>query len=231
MVRWSELPPEMQNREVRPYYVYLNKKRMSLTIKRGFDVVMSAVLLLVLMPVLIGISIWIKLDSKGPVFYRQVRVTANNQDFRIFKFRTMVMNADQIGSSVTVEHDSRITKAGEKLRKLRIDELPQLINILKGEMTFVGTRPEIRKYVDNYTPEMYATLLLPAGVTSLTSLKYKDEDEIISKYEKKGYTADKAYEQFLLPQKMKYNLKYLKKFSCLSDVYCIMMTVRKVLLG
>lgn len=231
MLKWNELPVELRTKEVRPYYEYLNKKRMSLTIKRGFDVVMSAILLIVLMPVLIGISIWIKLDSKGPVFYRQTRVTANNQDFRIFKFRTMVQNADRIGSSVTVEHDSRITKVGEKLRKVRLDELPQLINILKGEMSFVGTRPEVREYVDGYTKEMYATLLLPAGVTSLTSLKYKDEDEIIAKYEKKGYTADEAYEKFVLPQKMKYNLKYLKKFSCLSDVYCIMMTVRKVLIG
>lgn len=231
MLRWNELPPEMRSREVRPYYEYLKKKKTSLTIKRGFDVIMSSILLIVLMPVLIGISIWIKLDSKGPVFYRQNRVTTNNRDFRIFKFRTMVQNADQIGSSVTVEHDSRITKVGEKLRKLRIDELPQLINILKGEMSFVGTRPEVREYVDQYTPEMYATLLLPAGVTSLTSLKYRNEDEVISKYVKRGYTAGEAYQKFILPQKMKYNLKYLKKFSCLSDIYCILMTVRKVLLG
>lgn len=231
MLKWKELPCELKTKEVRPYYDSLKKKKLSLALKRSFDLCMSIVLLIVLMPFMVGISIWIKLDSRGPVFYRQVRVTANNKDFRVFKFRTMVQNADQIGSSVTIENDPRITKVGAKLRKVRLDELPQLINIVKGEMTFVGTRPEIRKYVDNYTPEMYATLLLPAGVTSLTSLKYKDEDEIISKYEKKGYTADKAYEQFLLPQKMKYNLKYLKKFSCLSDVYCIMMTVRKVLLG
>ena len=231
MLKWKELPCELKTKEVRPYYDSLKKKKLSLALKKSFDLCMSIVLLIVLMPFMVGISIWIKLDSRGPVFYRQVRVTANNKDFRVFKFRTMVQNADQIGSSVTIENDPRITKVGAKLRKVRLDELPQLINIVKGEMTFVGTRPEIRKYVDNYTPEMYATLLLPAGVTSLTSLKYKDEDEIISKYEKKGYTADKAYEQFLLPQKMKYNLKYLKKFSCLSDVYCIMMTVRKVLLG
>lgn len=231
MLKWKELPCELKTKEVRPYYDSLKKKKLSLAVKRSFDLCMSIVLLIVLMPFMVGISIWIKLDSRGPVFYRQVRVTANNKDFRVFKFRTMVQNADQIGSSVTIENDPRITKVGAKLRKVRLDELPQLINIVKGEMTFVGTRPEIRKYVDNYTPEMYATLLLPAGVTSLTSLKYKDEDEIISKYEKKGYTADEAYEKFLLPQKMKYNLKYLKKFSCLSDVYCIMMTVRKVLLG
>lgn len=231
MLKWKELPCELKTKEVRPYYDSLKKKKLSLAVKRSFDLCMSIVLLIVLMPFMVGISIWIKLDSRGPVFYRQVRVTANNKDFRVFKFRTMVQNADQIGSSVTIENDPRITKVGAKLRKVRLDELPQLINIVKGEMTFVGTRPEIRKYVDKYTPEMYATLLLPAGVTSLTSLKYKDEDEIISKYEKKGYTADEAYEKFLLPQKMKYNLKYLKKFSCLSDVYCIMMTVRKVLLG
>ena len=231
MLKWNELPLELRTKEVRPYYDYLNKRRVSLTIKRAFDVVMSIILIIVLMPVMIGIALWIKLDSTGPVFYRQNRVTANNRDFRIFKFRTMVQNADQIGSSVTVENDSRITKVGEKLRKVRMDELPQLINILKGEMSFVGTRPEVREYVDKYTPEMYAVLLLPAGVTSLTSLKYKDEDEVIAKYVKRGHTADEVYEKMIFPHKMKHNLKCLKRFSCCFDIYCMLMTVKEVLKG
>ncbi len=231
MRKWVELPAELRTKEVRPYYEYLYKKRKSLAVKRAFDIVMSIALLIILMPVMAGIAVLIKLDSAGPVFHRQIRVTANNRDFRIFKFRTMVQNADQLGGAVTVQNDCRITRVGKKLRKVRLDELPQLINILKGEMSFVGTRPEVRKYVDRYRPEMYATLLLPAGVTSFTSLKYKDEDALISRFVKQGYDADAAYEKFILPKKMRYNLNYLRRFSCRSDVCCIFMTVRKVLLG
>ena len=178
---------------------------------------------------LLILAILIKIDSKGPVFYRQERVTTNGKIFRIFKFRTMVQNADKIGSLVTVGNDARITRVGKVIRKVRLDEIPQLINILKGEMTFVGTRPEVKKYVDKYTDEMMATLLLPAGVTSIASIKYKDEDEILDKAVKAGKDTDVAYVEDVLPGKMKYNLEYLKQFSVLHDLKICIDTVIGVL--
>ena len=172
---FDKLPKEFQNKEVRKYYDILKKKRFNLVLKRIFDIVCSVILLILLLPVFLILAIWIKIDSKGPVFYRQERVTKYGKIFRIYKFRTMVTNADKIGSLVTLSNDSRITKVGNKIRKCRLDELPQLINVLKGEMSFVGTRPEVSKYVDKYTKEMMATLLMPAGVTSSASIKYKDD--------------------------------------------------------
>lgn len=159
-------------------------------------------------PVLIAISIMIVRDSNGGVFYRQERVTQYGRKFKIFKFRTMVANADKIGTQVTVSNDSRVTRVGEKLRKYRLDELPQLINIILGDMTLVGTRPESTHYVKKYTPEMYATLLLPAGVTSEASIKYKDEAELLDKAD----DVDKVYVEKVLPEKMKYNLESIRKF-------------------
>ena len=175
---WEKLPKFMQTEEVRPYYDSLKKKKISLALKRGFDVFAASVMLVTFSPVLITISIMIVRDSKGGVFYRQERVTQYGRKFKIFKFRTMVANADKIGTQVTVSNDSRVTRVGEKLRKYRLDELPQLINIILGDMTLVGTRPESTHYVKKYTPEMFATLLLPAGVTSEASIKYKDEAEL-----------------------------------------------------
>ena len=183
---WNELPEYMQVEEVRPYYEILRKKKGQLILKRIFDICASLVLIVLLSPIILFFSIWIKLDSKGPVFYRQERITQYGKVFRIFKFRTMVNNADKIGNLVTSKNDSRITKVGEKIRKYRIDEIPQLFNVLIGDMSFVGTRPEVKKYVDQYTPEMYATLLLPAGVTSLASIEFKDEDEILERYTSNG---------------------------------------------
>ena len=171
----------------------------------------------------------IKIDSRGPVFYRQERITTNGKMFRIFKFRTMVQNADKIGSLVTVGNDSRITRVGRLIRKIRLDELPQLINILKGEMTFVGTRPEVKKYVDKYTDEMKATLLMPAGVTSIASIRYKDEDEILEQAVNSGKDTDSAYVNDVLPDKMKYNLEYITKFSLLYDLKICVDTVIGVL--
>ena len=156
--KWKDIPEFMKNEEVRKYYDILNKKRFSLILKRFFDIVMSMILLLILSPIFLVLAIWIKIDSQGPVFYRQERVTQYGKIFRIFKFRTMISNADQIGALVTTQNDTRITKVGEKIRKCRLDEIPQLINILIGDMSFVGTRPEVRKYVDAYTDEMKATL-------------------------------------------------------------------------
>ena len=187
--KWDLLPENMKTEEVKPYYLSLKKKTGSLIAKRIFDILVSLVLLILLSPVLIVISIMIKADSKGPVMFRQVRVTQYGKTFRIFKFRTMVTDAEKLGSQVTVDGDSRITKMGNRLRKCRLDELPQLLNILKGEMTFVGTRPEVEKYVNCYTPEMMATLLLPAGVTSTASIAYKDEDRLL----KDAVSPDEVY--------------------------------------
>ena len=142
--KWDDLPSCMQTEEVRKYYDILKKKRGALFFKRAFDIVVSLIMLILLSPVFLILAIAIKLDSKGPVFYRQVRLTQYNQRFRIFKFRSMVQNADK-GSQVTVSGDSRITRVGRFIRKCRLDELCQLIDVLRGTMTFVGTRPEVPK--------------------------------------------------------------------------------------
>lgn len=223
--KWDDIPEFMKNDEVKKYYDILIEKRFSLMLKRFFDIIMSLLLLIVLSPVFLILAIWIKADSKGTVFYRQERITQYGRTFRIFKFRTMVSNADKIGTLVTTQNDSRITRVGEKIRKCRLDEIPQLINILSGDMSFVGTRPEVEKYVDAYTDEMKATLLLPAGVTSLASLKYRDEDEIISQETDRGKTVDQAYIEDVLPEKMKFNLEYLNNFNILKDVNLCVRTV------
>ncbi len=223
--KWDDIPEFMRNDEVKKYYDILIKKRFSLMLKRFFDIIMSLLLLIVLSPAFLILAIWIKVDSQGTVFYRQERITQYGRTFRIFKFRTMVSNADKIGTLVTTQNDSRITRVGEKIRKCRLDEIPQLINILKGDMSFVGTRPEVQKYVDAYTDEMKATLLLPAGVTSLASLKYRDEDEIISQETDRGKTVDQAYIEDVLPEKMKFNLEYLNNFNILKDVNLCVKTV------
>lgn len=223
--KWDDIPEFMKNSDVKKYYEILNKKHISLLLKRIFDIVMSLLLIIVLSPVLVVVAIWIKLDSKGPVFYRQERITQYGKVFRIFKFRTMVVNADKIGTLVTTQNDSRITKVGEKIRKCRLDEIPQLFNILLGDMSFVGTRPEVKKYVDAYTDEMLATLLLPAGVTSLASINYRDEDEILAKYVDENHSVDEVYIKRILPDKMKYNLEYTKEFSIGKDIVLCVKTV------
>lgn len=225
MRKWNELPEFMKNEEVKKYYHILQKKKVSLILKRIFDIIMSIIMILLLSPVLIVVSIWIKLDSKGPVFYRQERITQYGRVFRIFKFRTMVTGADKIGTLVTTKNDSRITRVGEKIRKCRLDEIPQLFNILLGDMSFVGTRPEVKKYVDAYTDEMMATLLLPAGVTSLASIQYRDEDEILAKCVDEEHGVDEVYVEKILPEKMRYNLKYLKTFSIVEDITLCVKTV------
>lgn len=225
---FKELPKEMQNDSVLKYYDVLKQKKIMLLLKRFLDFIGSLILLILLSPILIILAILIKIDSKGPVFYRQERVTTNGKIFKIFKFRTMIQDADKRGTLITGKQDSRITRIGNKIRKCRLDELPQLINILKGEMSFVGTRPEVKKYVDMYTDEMKATLLMPAGVTSMASIKFKDEDEIISKQTKSGKTVEKAYVNDILPEKMKWNLEYIKKFSIFEDLKICIETVIKV---
>jgi len=225
MISWEKLPPQMQTEAVKPYYEILQKKQIGLIFKRLFDIVVSLIMLLILSPVFLILAIAIKLDTEGPVFYRQVRVTQYGKEFRIFKFRTMVNNADKIGSQVTVGGDNRITRVGKVIRECRLDEIGQLLNILGGSMTFVGTRPEVPKYVEKYTPEMWATLLLPAGVTSEASIRYKDEAALLDAAE----DVDATYIQDVLPGKMKYNLLELKKFRLSHDFYIMWDTIVTVL--
>ena len=214
---------------VKKYRENIQKKKVSLFLKLFFDKVLALLLLIPLSPIILGIAIWIKLDSEGPVFYRQERITTYGRTFRIFKFRTMVKDADKMGAAVTQQNDPRISKVGCKLRKVRLDELPQLINVLIGDMCFVGVRPEVAKYVNRYTDEMYATLLLPAGITSPASIEYKDEDEVIEKYKGSGRSIDDIYVEEILPDKMKYNLKYIKEFSVINDIKIMIRTALAVI--
>lgn len=222
---WSALPEFMRCDEVKPYYDILSKKKVELCLKRIFDVVGAIIMLIIcLIPMLI-ISVMIKLDSQGPVFFRQERVTTYGKMFKIHKFRTMVNTADKIGVTITVDQDARITKVGNKLRKLRIDELPQLIDVLTGDMSFVGTRPEVTKYIKEYSKEMYATLLLPAGITSEASIRYKDEAELLDATN----DVERVYIEEILPRKMKYNLQSIKDFSFVREIGTILRTILAVL--
>ena len=218
--KWENLPKEMQIPEVKVYYDILQKRKLSLVLKRLFDITVSFLLLLFLSPLFLILAIAIKLDSKGPVFYRQTRVTQYGEEFRIFKFRSMVTNADK-GSLLTVGGDSRITKTGKIIRKYKLDELSQLIDVFRGTMTFVGTRPEVPKYVEKYTPEMMATLLLPAGITSEASIYYKDENDLLDAAE----DVEKTYLEVVLPDKMKYNLAAINSFSFIDDIKVMILTV------
>lgn len=215
----------MRCEEVYPYYEILRKKNFSLFFKRIFDIFVSLILLILLSPVFLVLAIAIKIDSRGPVFFRQKRVTQYGKEFRIFKFRTMVVNAEAIGAQVTSAGDARITKVGKFIRKCRLDEVSQLIDVFRGTMSFVGTRPEVPKYVEKYTPQMRATLLLPAGVTSEASIKFKDEDKLLEGAE----NADEAYVDKVLPEKMKYNLESLKKQGLFRDIGTMFRTVFAVL--
>lgn len=223
--KWETLPDYMKNVEVRVYYETLQKKKVSMFLKRVMDLVGGLILLILLAIPMIIISIMIKLDSEGPVFYRQERVTTYGKHFKIHKFRTMVSNADKIGSTVTVGNDSRITKVGAKLRGCRLDELPQVLDLISGNMSFVGTRPEAVKYVEQYKPEYMATLLLPAGITSEASIRYEDEAELLDA----SSDVDKTYIEEVLPGKMKYNLDSIKNFSFFGDIATMFRTVLAVL--
>lgn len=222
MRKWEELPAFMQCDEVREYYDILSKKKFSLGIKRIFDLVAATGMLIVCAVPMLIIGIKIASESDGGVFYRQVRVTRYGKKFRIHKFRTMVANADKIGTAVTVANDVRVTPTGAFLRKYRLDELPQLFDVLEGNMSFVGTRPEVPKYVKKYTKEMRATLLLPAGITSEASIRYRDEAEELGE---KGEDADKVYVERVLPGKMEYNLEGVRKFGVWRDVFIMLKTI------
>ena len=219
LVKWEALPETMQTPQVREYYDILSKKRGSLLCKRLFDIGVSAVMLVLLSPVFLVLAVVIKLDSPGPVFYRQVRLTQYGKPFRIFKFRTMVQGADK-GSQGAVGGDSRITRVGKVIRKCRLDEIGQLLDVFRGTMTFVGTRPEVPKYAASYTPEMMATFLLPAGVTSLTSIYYKDEERLLNGAE----DSDRVYVEKILPGKMRYNLEGIRSFGFIKDIKIMGMT-------
>ncbi len=219
--RWEDLPPFMQVKEVRMYYEILHRKKTTLLFKRIFDVVVSIILLILLLPLFLLLSVAIKADSKGPVFYRQIRVTQYGKQFRIHKFRSMINKADQKGSLVTVGGDKRITKVGRFIRDKRLDEIPQLIDVLQGNMTFVGVRPEVPKYVKEYTPEMAATLLLPAGITNLTSIYYKDEGKLLNEAE----NPDRIYIEKILPEKMKWNLRGVEEYGFWKEIEIMFMTV------
>ena len=225
MRKWNDLPKEMQVEQVKKYYEILQCHKGSLLAKRIFDIIVASLLVVILSPILLFLSILIKIDSPGPVMFRQVRVTTYGKPFRIFKFRTMVNNADKIGTPVTTKGDSRVTRMGKMLRGCRLDELPQLFNVLKGEMSFVGTRPEVEKYVAHYTDEMKATLLMPAGITSRASIEYKDEERLLESAE----NADEVYIHQVLPEKMKYNLRAIEKFSFWDDIKTMFATVIAVI--
>lgn len=223
--KWEELPEYMQINEVRAYYDILSYKKASLLIKRIFDFIVALILLIIISPILFVLALLIVLDSPGGVFYRQIRITQYGKEFRIHKFRTMVSNADKMGSLVTVGEDVRVTKIGRFLRKYRLDELPQLIDILQGNMSFVGTRPEVPKYVNEYSAEMKATLLLPAGVTSEASIFYKDEAKLLDGAE----DVDRVYVEQVLPGKMKYNLESIKNFGFWGEIRTMVRTVVAVI--
>lgn len=223
--KWEELPEFMRTPEVRPYWEILNKKKGQLVLKRVFDLIVSLILLIILAIPMGIIAILIKRDSEGPVFYRQERVTTYGRHFRIHKFRTMVCNADKIGTAVTVGNDSRITKVGAKLRGHRLDELPQVLDVISGDMSFVGTRPEAVKYVERYKPEFNATLLMPAGITSEASIRYKDEDKLLNAAD----DVDEVYVNEVLPAKMKWNLESIRRFRFLREILTMFRTVFAVM--
>lgn len=225
LCQWDKLPDYMRNSEVREYYDILSKKKMSLFLKRVMDIIVSAVLIIILLIPMLVIAIMVKCDSKGPILFKQVRVTTNGKRFKILKFRTMVDNAEQMGGLITEANDKRITKIGEKMRKYRLDELPQVFNVFVGDMSFVGTRPEVVKYVNQYSPDMYATLLTPAGITSMASITYKDNDEFFAD----PALVDKNYIEIILPEKMKLNLDYYRKFNVFYDIKIMFKTVGSVL--
>ena len=223
--KWDDLPSFMRVSVIRPYWEILNKKRGQLILKRVFDLIVAFTLLIILFIPMLLIAIWIKLDSKGPVFYRQERITTYGKRFKIHKFRTMVYNADKIGNLVTVGNDNRITEVGKKIRHLRLDEIPQLIDVISGNMSFVGTRPEVVKYVKRYNSEYYATLLMPAGITSEASIRYKDEDKILSL----AKDVDDVYINVVLPEKMKWNLESIKRFRFLREILTMIRTVLAII--
>lgn len=226
MIKWDNLPPYMQNPQVKEYYDILSKKKGGLVLKRALDIFLSLVLVVVLAIPMIIISLVVKFTSEGPIIFKQIRVTTGGREFKILKFRTMTVKQDKDSSQITLINDQRITGCGRFLRKYRLDELPQLFNVLSGSMSFVGTRPEVPRYVKRYSQEMYATLLMPAGITSPASIEFKDEEAFLD-----GEDTDEKYVKLVLPKKMKLNLEYIKSFSVLNDIKIMIKTLTGVIAG
>lgn len=221
---WEELPGYMKTEAVRPYHEKIRKKKYVLVIKRIFDFFAATIMLFLFLPAMLIISFLIVKDTEGGVFFCQERITQYGRKFRIIKFRTMAVDKKGKGTQVTLLNDCRVTKIGRILRKYRLDELPQLINIIMGDMSFCGTRPESTYYVKKYNPEMFATLLLPAGLTSEASIRYKDEAELLATAE----DADKVYLDKVLPEKMKYNLESIQKFTLFREMATLIKTILAV---
>ena len=193
--------------------------------KRLFDIVMSFIGLVLLSPIFLVIAIWIKLDSKGPVFYKQTRVGKDSKDFKIFKFRSMRQGSDKQGLITVGGRDPRVTNSGYYIRKYKLDEFPQLINVFLGDMSIVGPRPEVRKYVDLYTEEQLKVLSVRPGITDIASIKYRNENELLEKAE----DADKMYIEIIMPDKLKYNLEYINKKSFIYDIRLIFETLLRII--
>jgi lipopolysaccharide/colanic/teichoic acid biosynthesis glycosyltransferase len=214
MKKWEDLPSCMQTPEVRPYYNIVKKKWISRFFKRCFDIFVSLIFLIILSPLFVVLSILVACSSKGPIFFTQDRITIYCKHFKILKFRTMVVDAEKKGLQITGNNDPRITKIGKFLRKTRLDEIPQLFNVLLGQMAFVGPRPEVPHYVNQYRPEWYATLLVKAGVTCEASIKFKDEDQIL----KGSQNPDFDYVSKVLPSKLAFDRVYIKRFNLFYDM-------------
>lgn len=193
--------------------------------KRAFDIIASGLGLIALSPLFVILAVWIKSDSKGPVFYRQTRVGRNNKDFRLFKFRSMRPDSDRLGLITVGGHDPRVTRSGYYIRKYKLDELPQLINVFLGDMSLVGPRPEVRKYVDMYTPEQMHVLDVRPGITSLASIRYRNENDILAAAD----DPDRAYTERVMPDKIAIDLEYVAKSSLLTDIRLIFSTFREIL--
>lgn len=193
--------------------------------KRTFDIVMSGLGLVCLSPLFLVLAVWIKCDSRGPVFYRQVRVGRNNKDFRLFKFRSMRPDSDKLGLITVGGHDPRVTRSGYYIRKYKLDEFPQLINVFKGDMSLVGPRPEVRKYVNMYTPEQMHVLDVRPGITSLASIRYRNENDILAEAE----DPDRCYIEKIMPEKIAIDMEYVDKASLWTDIKLIFSTFREII--
>jgi len=212
----------MQNMDIA---AVLEKRKLQLVLKRAMDIVISGGALLVIWPVLLLIALAIRIDDPGPVFYRQVRVGRGGKEFRIFKFRTMVVDADKKGLQITVGRDNRITRVGAFLRKTKLDELAQLLNVFTGEMSFVGPRPEVPKYVNMYTPYQRQVLLVRPGITDYASIAYRNENDMLEGAE----DPERMYIDVIMPDKIELNMKYLREISPLADIRLILSTIIAVI--
>lgn len=193
--------------------------------KRLFDIISSGLGLIVLSPLFVVLAIWIKTDSKGPVFYRQTRVGRGNKDFRLYKFRSMRPDSDRLGLITVGGHDPRVTRSGYYIRKYKLDEFPQLINVFVGDMSLVGPRPEVRKYVDMYTPEQMRVLSVRPGITSLASIRYRNENDILAAAE----DPDRCYIEQVMPDKLAIDLEYVDRATLLNDIKLIFSTFREII--